>query len=189
MVDGTEYEFGVSGRLYKSNILLYDRETESLWSQLKSEAVTGPLTGKTLITLPSTLTTWKKWRSVYPSTAVLSTDTGHRRDYKKDPYQRYHKNPLAFISFPLFKKGIGAKELILGVEAGGAFRAYPLEELRLLKKPLKDSFLNTEIRVSLDEPAGTITVTGEDGKRLASIITYWFVWESFHPESSVYKGP
>ena len=79
-VDDRELSFGVSGLLYKANVLMYDRQTESLWSQVRREAVAGPLTGAKLKVLPSTLTTWKKWRRQHPNTAVLSPDTGHQRD-------------------------------------------------------------------------------------------------------------
>ena len=59
-VNGREFTFGVSGLLYKSNVLMYDKETESLWSQVKNQAVTGPMTGAKLKVLPSSLTAWEK---------------------------------------------------------------------------------------------------------------------------------
>ena len=66
-----ELTFGVSGLLYESNVLLYDHQTESLWSQLKEEAVTGPQTGTRLRAIPSVMTTWKAWRAQHPNTLVL----------------------------------------------------------------------------------------------------------------------
>ncbi len=87
-VDGKVYTFGISGRLYKSNVLFYDHQTESLWSQLMEQAVTGPLAGKKLRKLDSTRTSWKNWRKMNPQTLVLSTDTGYRRNYQVDPYRQ-----------------------------------------------------------------------------------------------------
>ncbi|MCH8156388.1 MAG: DUF3179 domain-containing protein, partial [Nitrospinae bacterium] len=75
MLKGRKMTFGVSGLLYQSDMLLYDHQTESLWSQIKSEAVTGPLTGARLKLLASTQTTWKQWKQKHPATQVLSDQT------------------------------------------------------------------------------------------------------------------
>ena len=82
-VDAKTYTFGVSGLLYRSNVLMYDKQTESLWLQVKRRAVTGPMTGTKLFTFPSTITTWSKWRKKHPDTTVLSFDTGYNRNYKR----------------------------------------------------------------------------------------------------------
>ena len=79
-VAGRRLQFGVSGLLYNSDVLLYDRESESLWSQLLMKAVSGPLRGRTLTTLPLTHTRWSAWRQQHTDPLVLSTDPGHRRD-------------------------------------------------------------------------------------------------------------
>lgn len=85
-VNGQTLSFGVSGQLYRRNLLLYDHQTESLWSQIREEAVTGPFAGTRLRAVPSTMTTWAEWRQQHPDTLVLSTDTGFDRDYERDPY-------------------------------------------------------------------------------------------------------
>ncbi|NIQ92816.1 MAG: DUF3179 domain-containing protein, partial [Desulfuromonadales bacterium] len=71
-VDGKELTFGVSGMLYRANVLMYDHQTESLWLQVKRAAVTGPMTGTKLKVLPSSFTTWKKWLDKHPDTLVLT---------------------------------------------------------------------------------------------------------------------
>ena len=81
--------FGVSGEIYKSNLLMYDRETGSLWSQMLQRAITGPLTGAVLAMLPAEHSTWEHWRTEHPNTLVLSLDTGFKRDYGLDPYREY----------------------------------------------------------------------------------------------------
>lgn len=83
---GHMHTFGVSGLLYKRNLLLYDRETDSLWSQLGGVAVTGDMAGTSLDLLPATETTWASWKKSHPQTVVLSFNTGYRRDYTRDPY-------------------------------------------------------------------------------------------------------
>ena len=91
IVNGRRELFGVSGKLYNSNVLFYDKGTESLWSQIRMEAVTGPLTGTRLIQIPLDLTTWKVWSDRYPDTLVLSRNTGHRRRYGVSPYKDYER--------------------------------------------------------------------------------------------------
>lgn len=71
--------FGVSGLLYHSDVLVYDRESQSLWSQILQQAVTGPVAGTRLELLPASHTSWQEWSARYPNTQVLSRDTGYHR--------------------------------------------------------------------------------------------------------------
>jgi hypothetical protein len=97
-IDGRTLTFGVSGRLYKSNLLMFDRQTDSLWSQLLQKAITGPLTGKKLVMLPSEHTTWEFWRRQHPDTVVLSPETGFKRNYGLDPYEQYREERVEVFS-------------------------------------------------------------------------------------------
>ncbi len=83
--EGVDYRLGTSGFLYRSNKLMFDERTHSLWSTLKGEPVVGPLVGKgiQLARRPVVTSTWKAWREQYPQTTVLSLETGHRRDYSE----------------------------------------------------------------------------------------------------------
>jgi hypothetical protein len=87
-IDGSPTDFGVSGLLYNNDVLLYDRETESLWSQIMSEAISGERVGTKLIMLPLSHTTWRDWLAKHPDTLVLSEDTGYSRDYQRNPYAK-----------------------------------------------------------------------------------------------------
>ncbi len=89
--------FGVSGLLYNSDVLLYDRQTESLWSQLMSKSISGPMVGEVLSMLPTDNTTWEKWNEKYPNSPVLSYDTGFNRDYDKNPYPNYESSTSVFF--------------------------------------------------------------------------------------------
>ena len=82
-VDGVHYELGTSGFLYRSNKVMYDHDTKSMWSTTKGVPVVGPLVGKSIkLPVHNVVTTnWGKWKSLHPDTRVLSLDTGHRRDY------------------------------------------------------------------------------------------------------------
>ncbi|MBI4160268.1 DUF3179 domain-containing protein, partial [Candidatus Wolfebacteria bacterium] len=86
VVNGERVEFGTSGKLWNSNLVMYDRKTESLWSQILGEAIVGEMTGTQLKVLPSDQIRFGDWRKFHPSGEVLSRDTGATRFYGQDPY-------------------------------------------------------------------------------------------------------
>ena len=81
--------FGVSGLLYNSDVLMYDRQSESLWSQLMGQAISGPAKGTRLTPLPVRHTTWRDWRGRHPDTVVLKPPRAYGRNYNVDPYLGY----------------------------------------------------------------------------------------------------
>jgi hypothetical protein len=184
-IDNQTYRFGVSGLLYKSNVLMYDHQTESLWSQVLQRAVTGPMTDTKLTRLPSTLTTWGKWLKTYPDTEVLSPATGHVRDYSKDPYERYYASRSGLFGFLKGGPGAEEKELVVDIEVGNTAKAYKLLELRSAGL-IKDKVDATEIRLEFDEGSDKLTVRNHAGNSIDHIILYWFVWKSIHPDAEVY---
>jgi hypothetical protein len=88
-VDGDITTFGTSGKLYNSNLVMYNRATESYWPQAWGKAVMGPLTGTELERVPAQIVSWGDFRSAFPGGLVLSRDTGHERDYGSNPYPGY----------------------------------------------------------------------------------------------------
>ena len=165
---------------------MYDHQTESLWLQVKRAAVTGPMTGARLKTYPSTITTWEKWRKRYPKTEVLSLDTGHRRDYKKDPYASYYKSQERVFTFWGKRPGTPEKSLIIGMEIGKKIRAYPLGLLRK-KKTINDTLAGKKLELTFDTATDKVSVKTAGGETLAPIITYWFIWHGIHPETELFK--
>ncbi len=130
-------EFGTSGKLYNSNLLMYDRKTDSLWSQAMGEAVVGELTGATLTLYPSLTVSWADFKSEHPSAQVLSRNTGFDRDYTSDPYgpRGYYEN--ASVWFPLSNEDGRAhpKTIIYGHRNDAAQKAYAagaIEETKVL---------------------------------------------------------
>jgi len=83
-------EFGVSGNLVNSNLVMYDRATDSWWPQVTATAIDGEMAGATLREFRVVWTTWENWRSQQPDTRVLTEDTGYRRRYGQDPYGNYN---------------------------------------------------------------------------------------------------
>ena len=124
IIDGTTVEFGTSGKLYNSNLLMYDRLTESYWSQALGMAVKGELTGYKLNLIPFDVITWGDWKTLHPDTLVLTTDTGHIRSYATDPYGNYYTEPR--IMFPVDHKDdrMHPKEIILGFNHDDVYKAY-----------------------------------------------------------------
>lgn len=172
--------------MYKANVLLYDRETESLWSQLARESVTGPMTGTKLKVIPSTLTTWKRWKRSYPSTLVLSKETGYARNYDIDPYESYHRSPLSFLGFGKKIPHLPEKELIVGITINGVNKAYPFSALRQTEGTLTDNISGKEVTIHFDKDSEEAYANDSSGKGIPSFISYWFVWYDFHPDSKVY---
>lgn len=87
--DGRTLDFGTTGRLRFSNLIMYDRQTESWWQQATGEAIAGELTGAELETIPAPIVSWKAFRSSHPDGQVLSRETGYSRDYGENPYTGY----------------------------------------------------------------------------------------------------
>ena len=99
-VDGAERHFGVSGLVYRSDLLMFDRETESLWSQISAESVTGPSLTQRLTLLRSKLRPWGEWKRAHPETTVLSAETGHRLPYGYSPYGGYDTSKRLLFPAP-----------------------------------------------------------------------------------------
>jgi hypothetical protein len=185
-IDGRTLTFGVSGRLYKSNVLIYDHQTDSLWSQLKETAIAGPMVGSKLKKIAATRTSWKHWVADHPSTKVLSTDTGYTRNYDVDPYLGYYK--AMGIMFPVgdVRTDLPAKEMVLGIEIGGMAKAYPLSHLVSGGTRVVDTIGGQRIRIVLSGDGQVEDVLDDQSRSVAAIFAYWFAWQAFHPQTAVY---
>ncbi|MEM7364740.1 MAG: DUF3179 domain-containing protein, partial [Pseudomonadota bacterium] len=132
-------EFGVSGLLYLSNLILYDRDTDSHWSQMIGRVVEGPRRNEVAAAAQIVETTWATWQSMYPDTFVLSRDTGHLRNYDAYPYADFRTSTDIFFGAPRDSR-MHEKTRILGVRNNGAERAYPIpdfgENISLIEESL-----------------------------------------------------
>lgn len=119
-------EFGVSGKLMRNVLVMYDRQTESLWPQLLGRAVEGPLAGTELEFIASRLTTWSDWKARHPDSLALVK--GYAGDF--DPYDRYYASGRAgVIGQAVTDTRVGTKEFVLGVIQQGRAKAYPFSQL------------------------------------------------------------
>lgn len=183
----TDADFGVSGLLYNSDMLLYDRKTESLWSQILAQAISGKRKGESLAMMIVENTSWQNWLAKQPDTQVLSTDTGFSRDYSRSPYGQYDSSDA--IYFPVSKQSrrYHPKEKVIGVQINGRFKAYPFIELNRSNTPAVYDELGgkkLEIHFNSEHQSGIVKL--ETGEVYPSIMSYWFAWFAFHPDTEVY---
>ncbi|MFN2433625.1 MAG: DUF3179 domain-containing (seleno)protein, partial [Gemmatimonadota bacterium] len=166
---------------------MYDRETESLWSQIARRAVTGPLRGKELRQIPLLHTTWERWREDHPRGFVLSRKTGHHRDYDTNPYLSYGRN--ARVMFPVRHEDgrLGTKDLVLGIERARGAKAYPFARLAGEPSPIRDRIGGEELFVYFDRDSETAFATDLAGRELPTTVAYWFAWSAFHPGTELWN--
>jgi hypothetical protein len=187
LADG-DASFGVSGLLYNSDVLLYDRRTESLWSQLLAEAVSGPLKGTKLEPVPISHTTWADWKRRHPGTEVLSTDTGFVRDYERDPYAGYDKVARLMSDVQHKDDRLQLQEWVLGVQLGGDAKAYPFSRLARSVDAtgrLRDRVGGQAVELRFDAKHQSAQAFDAQGHELPAVRAFWFAWVACNPKTSV----
>ncbi len=184
--DGKLLKFGVSGLIYNSDMLLYDRNTQSLWSQIMKTAVTGPLKGTILTQVPAQYITWSAWLQQHPKSLLLSRDTGHQRNYDEDPYAEYKQLPI--IWFPTLHADwrVPDKSWVAGITVGDEALALPFKELDKLKSALAVTVGGQLLEVQWDKAAQTARAFDTNGKEFPITSGYWFAWVTFHPDTALY---
>jgi hypothetical protein len=205
--------FGSSGLLYRSNKLMFDRETDSLWNQFTGRSVAGPLvdSGIELKIRPVVISSWAKWRKRYPDSRVLSLETGHRRNYGSGVvYRDYFASPDLMFPTSVDETLFRQKDYVFGIRDVAASKAWPIETFA------GGAVINDRVgqrQVVLVGDAATRTVraydrggrsfggywqigeealTGPDGTKLPRVpghIAYWFAWNGYlGAESEVYSA-
>jgi hypothetical protein len=192
-VAGETLYFGVSGLLYNSNSLVYDRgregRAESLWAPLQFRAVAGPAAaaGRTLTPVPCQLTRWDVWRARHPETTVLWPDPQFLPRYNSDPYSSdYGSDGLRFSVRPLPPAGaVPLKTPVVVLESGGrrvVFRAGPGGPAGAVRRFTLDG---RAIVLRSAGPPPTVFVEAEDGGAPPVIAhAFWFAWRAMHPEDA-----
>lgn len=151
--------FGVSGKLLNANLVMYDRQTETYWSQVTAEAIVGPLVPRTLDLQPSSITTWEQWRSAHPETRVLSRDTDiyPPATYGSNPYEGYARSDRVGFGVNRVDDRLPSKEIVYGVTVGGISRAYP-ERVVNDRNVINDEINGVPVLVVEDQRTGGVTV-------------------------------
>jgi len=183
-------EFGISGLLYNSNVLLYDRTDDALWSQAGLTAVSGPNAGKSLTHLSGwEITTFADWREAHPDSTVATLVTGHYSPdrYNRIAYASYFETDEVMFPVDAADGRFANKYRVVGVRVDGVARAYPVdliadapdgrvEELFAGGRVLLESTPGGGVRV-VEVPAGAEVLH-----------TFWFAWYAFHPQTGVFDG-
>ena len=179
-VDGIDHALGTSGFLYRSNKLMYDRATQSLWSTERGEPILGPLADQGIV-LPYesvVTTTWKAWRKRHPDTTVLSLNTGHRRDYSEGAaYRDYFATDELMFKTPFNDQRLANKREILALR----FAAAPDEQLAidthfLQKNPVYQNSIGRQSFIVFTDNSGAnrvydpgmVNFVRYDGEQLAT---------------------
>ncbi len=169
-IGGQTLNFGVSGLLFDNNLVLFDRATESLWSQMRVQGVCGGFTGTTPALLPVVQSTWAAWKALHPETTVVSFDTGFSRNYNRYPYGNYDQLSDDSLLFPqsFIDPRRPMKELALGLRGGGVARAYPYGALGE-RSAVNDTFAGRGVLVLFDREAQMALAFERDisGQRLS----------------------
>ncbi len=130
-LDGTTYDFGTTGNLRFSDLVMYDRQTETWWQQATGEGIVGTLTGRMLRFIPAQIISFDQFAENYPDGDVLSRDTGFIRDYGRNPYVGYDTpDQRPFLFDGVIDGRVAPKERVATVDIEGDQVAYPYSELR-----------------------------------------------------------
>ncbi len=188
-------EFGVSGLLHNSNVLLFDRSDHALWSQVGLTAISGPHAGRSLNHLPFEIVRFETWTTRHPRSTVVSSETGYRRRYAENPYTNYFNDHR--LRFPVHHtdRRLRPKTPVIGVKVADTTRAYPVSAIqRAANGRLEDTIGGQTIVLIRDAPSGRVAIEtspqapeGQAPEPAMFVHSFWFAWSAFHPNTEVYS--
>ncbi|TWU66019.1 hypothetical protein V7x_15750 [Crateriforma conspicua] len=190
-------EFGVSGLLFNSNVLMYDRRVSnpSLWSQLDLRAISGPMAGTRLVPVRHDLVRWKQWIGRHPQSTVVSIRSadpdriGRRRDYTVNPYEAYLRRPgLMFSVNPaaMVLPASDLKSLVLGVTANGKAGFVTADAFGNRASSRRFQLAGASLIVNFDPVVRQFRVTQAD-PAVSWTHSFRFAWQAFHPTSEALR--
>ncbi len=156
-INGKLTEFGVSGLLYNSNVIPYDRTTRSAWSQMKQVCVNGELYEKKAQTFQVIETSWATWKTMFPDSKVVSTETGMQRDYSSYPYGTYRDDKEIYFEVDQENDTLHPKERLYGIVSGDEARCYRFANFKNGLRILSDTAFGKNIIVVGSERDNYIT--------------------------------
>ena len=209
-------EFGVSGQLVNSNLIMYDRGSNTWWSQVLARGIRGPHEGAYLSEFQVTWTTWRRWRDRHPETTVLTENTGHVRDYGGDPYGQYNPRTGYYDDESLLFDPLASddrfppKKIVVGARSADGALAVPKSTLRergVVVGSVGDVPYVTAYDEGLDTgyvyrnpddrsvafDGSALILDGDeyeaDGlplERVIGVDAMWFAWYGFYPSTEVH---
>ena len=186
-VDGKKLRFGVSGLVWNSGFLLFDRETESLWSQFEGRGITGTYAGRKLVSRRVRQEEFASWRKREPKTRILIPPDPEHIDYNRSPFAGYAEEDRWNFSVEAGDRRFHAKELVLGVSVDGKARAYLASLLTRNSGRADDEIDGKKISVRYESDRGVFEWDAPDDVEVTE--AYWFAWKAFHPNTEIWKDP
>jgi hypothetical protein len=199
-LDGVVLDFGTTGKLRDSDLVMYDRQTESWWQQFGGEALVGELAGRTLRQLPARIVSWRAFRRMHPSGLVLNRDTGHAREYGRNPYAGYDD----VASTPIFPARhadddrLLPKQRVVYVEVGTQAFAVPfivLTARRAIELETGEGTLVVRWRPGVASALDASSIASArdigaarvqlDGKPIPFSEPFWFAVAAFRPDVEI----
>ena len=188
VVDEVITEFGVSGKLHNSDLVMYDRYEGNLWQQITGEAIVGPAARRdeVLKQIPIITTTWREWRLKHPDTQVLSLDTGFSRNYNAYPYGTYEQDDELYFGVENLDRSLQIKTVVYGIEVNGASKAYP-ENVFDIDQTIVDEVGGVKVELERTEEGQIKVLNVETQEEITPIRLFWFAWAAFHPDTELYE--
>ncbi len=195
-LNGQVLDFGTTGNLRNSDLVMYDRQTESWWQQYTGDAIVGDLTGQTLTLRASRLTAWGRFQAAHPDGRVLVPNDPRARRYGMNPYVGYDTRPTPFLYNGELPEGIAPLERVVAV----GDRAWSFEHLRAIRTVDAGDFVITwepgqasaldEDMVAMGRDVGNITVQTNDDppEDVPHHVTFAFVFHAFQPDAEIVLG-
>ena len=184
-LNGQVLDFGVSALLHNSDLVMYDRQTESLWQQITGAAFAGKSRGGQLRTLPLSMVTWDEWRQKYPDSEVLTVDGIQTDRYLKDAYTDYAESERLYMPVSATDARLHPKRVIYGIEVGERALAVDAEYLAE-EGSWSNEYEGQKLILSLK--TGGEVEASLDGKPITIHRMYWFAWYTFHPNTALIEG-
>ena len=178
-------DFGVSGKLHNSDLVMYDRQTETLWQQISGEGIVGELFGTSLEPVSMNTVRWGDWVAEHPETKVLSRETGFSRDYDSYPYGSYESDRRVIFGVEGgVDETIHPKTEVYGVGLGGETKAYTREALER-DGTIADSLGGQAFTLEYD--GGKVVGVTSTGGEVVPLRMFWFAWKAFAPGTGLYR--
>ena len=176
--------FGVSGLLHNSDLILYDRETESLWQQITGIAIAGPRRGQVLKSVPLTMTTWREWHAAHPDTLVLTGDRQMNYD-NKQPYGDYEESKRLMFPANLSAATIlHPKKVVYGLRVDKDAVAVT-ERLLASGEEIKTETGGVTLTWRRETDGGVVAQRSDNGENLLPHRMFWFAWYSFNTDTTL----
>jgi hypothetical protein len=186
-VDGERIvtRFGTSGKLFNSNLIMYDELTETYWQQIDGKAIVGDLAGQELREITIDTVVWRDWKREHEDSEVLSQNTGFNRPYGKDPYGTYYEDSFLFFPVENSDDRIHAKTPIVGIEVDGVYKAYRKEDVKS-EGVVEDSVNGVNVKLEQLGDGRVVITSSDTGEEIVKEEDFWFAWYAFHPETELY---